>query len=901
MRTKLAQHFKRYAIGLLLLAQLAWALTPAGTAIENQASAVVASGERYYSNIVQTVVRPVCVPALLPDGTPDDPGQVLPLGSGGFVTFAYILTNAGNDRFTFGLSTEVASASDWSPAEAKFYLDQNRDGAVNPGEPEVTQIALDPEEKAHLLLRVRAPAGARGNLLISAVAACPGGERDAQNYALAKAVEGPALVLKKRFSQTEVRPEEPTEVELELRNLGDAPARDEVTVQDDLTAMPGMRYVPGSARAPKGQIEYWDGQAWTSSEPEAVKAIRLRLPGLAVGEVATLRFALNAEPGRRPGDLENVAEAEGPGGPAEARAVLHVLPSYRHYLGPKGNPRALPGGEGSENDRQSAFLIGDRWSCFEHTLENAGNTDDTYTLTYDGLPSGLLAQLEWPDGSPLGGTVALGAGEQVDFRICLRSSDGQGSGDGFTLELIATSAATGDKNRTWDRVLKVLSAEDLGLEKRVNPTGAVVAGGLLTYTLQVQNDTGHDLTNVRIVDPLSRYVEYVSSEPEGNYDADTHTLSWRLGRLERGQSWSAKVKVRVRRDAPDDVRVENAFRLESDQMTDALGSKTVVSPVWSSQILLKKDVSPRRVRIGDRVTYTLTLSNPSKVRVKLNLVDEPDPHLRYIPGTAKPFEPSVEGGRLLWSGIELAPGEQKTFTYRMRVLPGVPQKPTNRVRAQGETQGGTALATGWVHARLLVMRSAFQHPKGTLVGRVFLDTDRDGLFDEDRDVPLPGARVVLSDGRQAVTDAEGRYAFRDLEPGVWLVRLDEGSAPFEPLPHPAAMGDGYSHRVRVMGLSVSDFPLIAPRGWIRGVRATRLRMGPLEVEKHLVPLGEDRYRVVLHLVARAPLPDFELRDPLPGGGFKRFRFEVLEGERTITYDLPAPAWLTDPEVRWRYP
>ena len=85
------------------------------------------------------------------------------------------------------------------------------------------------------------------------------------------------------------------------------------------------------------------------------------------------------------------------------------------------------------------------------------------------------------------------------------------------------------------------------------------------------------------------------------------------------------------------------------------------------------------------------------------------------------------------------------------------------------------------------------------------------------------------------------------------------------------------------------------------MRETELKIGPLFLKKQLLPLGEGRFRVVLVLKAEKTLTELELRDPLPGGGVRRFYFDRFQGKKTITYDLPAPAWLTDPEVRWRYP
>lgn len=184
-----------------------------------------------------------------------------------------------------------------------------------------------------------------------------------------------------------------------------------------------------------------------------------------------------------------------------------------------------------------------------------------------------------------------------------------------------------------------------------------------------------------------------------------------------------------------------------------------------------------------------------------------------------------------------------------------------------------------------------------LLGRVFLDMDGDGTFGP-QDLPLPGARILLSNGVQALTDSAGRYAFRDLE-GLHQVMLDPASAPFPPLPMPENLGEGYRKRAVVQGLTVVDFPLRPPRGSVQVFRNTTLRLGPFSVEKRIVQVG-DRLFVELRLKSPEPLPELTLTDPLPDGGAKTFSFAEFKGEEVLVYQLEK-AVLTDPEVRWRYP
>ena len=537
--------------------------------------------------------------------------------------------------------------------------------------------------------------------------------------------------------------------------------------------------------------------------------------------------------------------------------------------------------------------------CFEHTLLNAGNTSDRYDLEALGVPPGISVVYLNVNDAPLPLPLELSPDQAIDFKVCYRlPADGSIP---FTAELVARSENSGQTDSTFDAVTKVLQPDQVQLKKEVSPAGTVSAGAKLTYTLSITNQYDFALTNLLITDLLDEHLIYLGSDPTGVYDANKHTLTWRASQLNPGNTWQATVTVQVKKDTPDDTVIENSFYVLSNEITIPVESPSTRTHVWSTAIQISKSVNPSVVRIGDRAHYTIRLFNPGSVDVTLNLTDTPDQGLSYVTGSATPFEPEISNGALIWRNIALAPGEEKVFEYDMRVLTGASERLVNVAVAKGESTNGSAVGTGHVHAQVQLSDPVFAERKTTLVGRVFLDFNRNGRFDPKADRPLPGARLVLSNGIQVISDGEGRYAFRDLPAGVWLLKLDPKSAPFDPLPHPEALSDRYTHRVASFGLTTSDFPLAPPEGWIKGYRRTRLVMGPLTVEKELLPLGKDRYRVVLRLSTKEPLPEFELRDPLPNGDVRRFTFDPLIGSKTITYDIEAPAWLTDPEVRWRYP
>lgn len=65
---------------------------------------------------------------------------------------------------------------------------------------------------------------------------------------------------------------------------------------------------------------------------------------------------------------------------------------------------------------------------------------------------------------------------------------------------------------------------------------------------------------------------------------------------------------------------------------------------------------------------------------------------------------------------------------------------------------------------------------GRITGRVWLDTNENGRFDEN-ETPLADIRVVTASGRDTLTDSEGFFTIADLPPGEHVVLLDEKTVP----------------------------------------------------------------------------------------------------------------------------
>lgn len=879
-------------VWVLFWLSIAWA-TPAGTVIRNQAAAIV-NGQVYLSNEVETLVQAVCVPAITPNGSLSSPGQRTTAPAGGTAYFSYRLQNSGNQSFLFSLSWLQNGAS-WTPSTVRFYLDTNANAQLDPGEPEVSSLRLDMDQEAHLILAVQTPSSASGELLISPVATCPDGTRDEDNFSAIRIGTGPALSLVKSVDANPVRQNQTVGFTLRVQNLGSARAVSPVYVEDrlDIPGLNGLVYQAGSASATKGRLEYFDGTSWSSLEPNPVQGIRLVLDGLEVGEEAIFSFRMQVATDALPGERTNLAQVSSSEGSAQTQASLRVAAAYAHALGPIGNPQAA-----GTADRQEAEVLAGQPYCFSHTLLNNGNAPDTYTLETVGLPSGVNVTYRAMSGASLPTPITLAPGNTVAFQACISALPA--GTPAFEFSLLARSESTGNADPTVDRIARVWDLSQVVLVKSSSSGPTVTPGEGVEYSLQIDNPLPFTISDAQVEDALDSHLEFLSASDGGVFDPGTRTVRWNLTLAARS-TLTLRLRVRVSPTTPDSTTITNRFSLRSADIGNPLVSNGVTLRVQAAALLLEKRVTPGKAQVGDLLTYTLTAVNVGQVPLTVRLEDTPDPHLQYQADSASPSEPLQQNGRLVWENLTLAPGERVEIHYRMRVLAGAGSALNNNAQATGDSAGGTAVATAVASASVQVEQGVLAAPH-LLIGRVFLDANRDGLYTAGLDVPLPGARVILSNGWQALTDAEGRYSFRNLSGGVWEVLLEPASAPFPPLPYPEAQGDGWRHRVRVEGLTVSDFPLERPTGLASAQRQTILEFGPLRLSKQLLPLPTGM-RVVLVMESDEPLTDLTLTDPLPGGGERVFQFAQFQGRQTLTYDLDGPLtpYLTDPQVRWRYP
>ena len=926
----------RFTLLALLLGLLlpgfagAQSLTPAGTVITNQAQAEFLSPTTgqptvSQSNVVQTTVSAVCALSATPDGTVTQPGQSAALLPGEAATFVYKIVNAGNATSTFGVSARTEAGGTSTPG-LKLLLDLNSNGVADANEPEISRVTLDADRSADVLLLVDAISA--GDAFVNLVASCLGGQSDSNNVSVVQISPPPDLAVSKNFSPALLRPGSETTVTVKTVNGGQGTSR-EVVLTDLLTDQlaQGLTFVAGSAASNVGTLEYSaDGMVWSAAQDAVVRGVRVRVPSLAPGADLTLTFRMRADASVENKVIPNTATAlTGKQTVADtARVDVRYLPAVA--IGPHGNPEAA---EGTDADRQSRVLaVLGQPVCFDHTAKNTGDVNDAFRLSAGYPANGAVATFYGEDGQPLAQPLLLDAGQSAFVRVCYAASQ-----TGPLNALVTIKGDRGTSNATADTVQSVegglpelvkssvATAKDGGANVTL-PAGATVAtGDTITYRLSVRNPYTRELTGVVVSDKLTAHLDFVSAT-DGGFSTGAEgaqTVQWNLGRLPPGETRVLTVVTSVSARAVDGEALRNIFQFVSTQTPDALNSNQVMTPVWTAKLAVNKDVNVAEVTVGDRLSYTLVITNKSVTTsiIDARIKDTPAKGLSYIPGSAKldgqPLaDPVSENGVLIWSVAELGPGVPVTLTYDTRVTPEAAGELVNTVEVSGTGAGGVARAIASNRAIATVkLKLGMFAPLSDILGIVYVDRNRDGRYQEGLDTPLPRARVLLAGGRQTLTDVGGRYSFANVANGTQALRLDPATTPFPPLKVPRDGGLSGTQTVFVSGLTGVDFPLAPLGGEITALRHTTLTVNQGQTTVTLrktIYAVDGGYVVMLDIQSPRALEGVELLDPLPAGAALKDERKTLidslpAGETNLTYRF---AWTgepraatTDPALSWK--
>ena len=344
----------------------------------------------------------------------------------------------------------------------------------------------------------------------------------------------------------------------------------------------------------------------------------------------------------------------------------------------------------------------------------------------------------------------------------------------------------------------------------VDLDGVAIPGIELTYMLYFRNASEVDAGYVTVTNYLSEHLDFIEvagmsiivgpprenpeppvEEPEPHalrmvpqtaaspmqsvpkvvdlrYDPDQHALVWVIENFSTGSSAELQYRTRVREHVRPCAVIAVMSTLQSDLTYVVAVSNVVTNIVLPSELVVTLTTDQPVVALGDVSTYDVDVVNlnPLSDLENIDVVVQLPPGLTYRPATSRldgtPIpDPAINAGELHYRIPYLAVGGRARLTFKTTVNAAAENELYTYAQASIVRSSGQRIYSETARVRVFVLRGIFAD-EGVILGRILLT---DGS-------PVPDVRVVLDNGRYAVSDANGYFAFSGLKPGPWVLRLD---------------------------------------------------------------------------------------------------------------------------------
>jgi uncharacterized repeat protein (TIGR01451 family) len=217
-------------------------------------------------------------------------------------------------------------------------------------------------------------------------------------------------------------------------------------------------------------------------------------------------------------------------------------------------------------------------------------------------------------------------------------------------------------------------------------------------------------------------------------------------------------------------------------------------------LVLRKTTSSRSAVPGDVVQYRIEVRNPDRFRAStsITVTDRLPTAIRLRKNTVRYqgalVTPTIAADGSNFSVVipSLAAGASETITYLAEVRTDARPGDAINLASARDSRGAVS---DTVDATLRITRDGISE-RFTLIGRV---TEGGCTVDPRKAAGIGGVRVMLEDGTYTVTDADGRYHFEGLIPGIHVAQVDPSSFPLDQAPVDCA------RNTRSAGSAISRF------------------------------------------------------------------------------------------------
>ena len=286
------------------------------------------------------------------------------------------------------------------------------------------------------------------------------------------------------------------------------------------------------------------------------------------------------------------------------------------------------------------------------TLTNSGNATGTVTVT-DEIPAGttLVEKSITNNGVESNGTITwtdveVKAGDtvEVSFKVTINSDT----------KTSVTNKAVIDGNKPTEEV-ETKVANITGV-KSVDKSTAKV-GDTLTYTIKLTN-SGNGDGKVTVTDEIPTGTTLVADSitANGSYNEENKTITWTDVKVEAGKTAEVSFKVTINSDTK--TSVTNKAVIDGNKPTEEVETKV-------ANITGAKSVDKSTAKVGDTLTYTITLTNNGNADGTVTVTDEIPTGTRIKDENTTGY--NKETNTMTWSNVEVKAGKSVELTLEVVV------------------------------------------------------------------------------------------------------------------------------------------------------------------------------------------------------------------------------------------
>ena len=303
-------------------------------------------------------------------------------------------------------------------------------------------------------------------------------------------------------------------------------------------------------------------------------------------------------------------------------------------------------------------------------LTNSGNADGTVTVT-DEIPTGTRIKDENTTGynketnTMTWSNVEVKAGKSVELTLEVEVKDD-------TTDTVKNVAKIDNKEIPEKPETKVANITGT---KTVDKTEAKV-GDTLTYTIALTNNGNADGT-VTVTDEIPTGTTLVADSitANGSYNEENKTITWTDVKVEAGKTAEVSFKAIINSDTK--TSVTNKAVIDGNKPTEEVETRI-------ANITGAKSVDKSTAKVGDTLTYTITLTNSGNADGKVTVTDEiPTGTTLVADSITANGSYNEENKTITWTDVKVEAGKTAEVSFKAIINSDTKTSVTNKAVIDG--------------------------------------------------------------------------------------------------------------------------------------------------------------------------------------------------------------------------